>query len=151
MRLFIRPHNQPRAKVKQVHQNNLKYYFRRGHTIDHTKIDHTSDIDIVPAKRQYRKDLANRRWRNAQGDPEQDLSYDAEASETESEIAPSQQGSNSSQESSNEPVQQPRGRGRPKGAKNKVKNNNNIIPPPPPVPTYTTRSGRIIRPQNKQK
>lgn len=148
---LIRPHNQPRAKVKQIHQNNLKLYFRRGHPTDNIKIDQASDIDIaVPAKRPYHKDLANPRWQRARGSSDRENSYDAEASESEDESnASPQRAASIVESSSSEHVPQPRRRGRPKGSTNKAKNINSNVPPPIHIPTYTTKSGRVIRPQNR--
>ena len=43
---LIRPHNQPKARVRQMHQNNLKIYHKRGHPIDQIKIDPTPNLDL---------------------------------------------------------------------------------------------------------
>ena len=63
---LIRPHNQPRAKVRQMHQNNLKLYFRRGQPSDTAKIKDSSEVDdAAPTKRTYYKDSLNPRWNKA--------------------------------------------------------------------------------------
>jgi hypothetical protein len=148
---LIRPHNQPKAKVKQIHQNNLKLYFRRGHPVDNIKIDQASDIDIaVPTKRPYHKDLANPRWQRARGSSDRENSYDAEASESEPNLSP-QRAASSVESSSSEQVPKTIRRGRPKGSTNKAKNITTNVPPAIVLPIYTTKSGRIIRPQNRFK
>lgn len=109
---LIRPHNQPRAKVKQIHQNSLKLYFRRGHPVDSAKIDHTSDIDIaVPSKRLYHKNPANPRWQKNPSDNANDHGYDAEASSNESDSSHHSE-SSSKDTSSSEPNPEPRRRGK---------------------------------------
>ena len=117
---LIRPHNQPRAKVRQMHQNNLKLYFRRGHPSDTAKIKDSSEVDdAAPTKRTYNKDPLNPRWNKA-GAQGTDEPYDAEASNTSSassEVESSDDQDETSLES--EPAPPTRRPGRPKGVKNK--------------------------------
>ena len=119
---LIRPHNQPRAKVRQMHQNNLKFYFRRGHPSENAKIrDSSENDDVVPTKRAYNKDPLNPRWNRA-GAQATDEPYDAEPSEigsSSSEVESSVDQDETILES--EPTPPRRSIGRPKGSRNKVK------------------------------
>ena len=148
---LIRPHNQPRAKVRQMHQNNLKFYFRRGHPSDTPKIrDSSENDDAVPTKRTYHKDPLNPRWNKA-GAQATEEPYDAEASNTSdasSEVESSVDQDETSPDSEPAPARRPPGR--PQGAKNKVT--------APTIPTsssssqkYITKSGRITRARPKYK
>ena len=119
---LIRPHNQPRAKVRQMHQNNLKFYFRRGHPSENAKIrDSSENDDVIPTRRTYNKNQLNPRWNRA-GAQATDEPYDAEPSEigsSSSEVESSVDQNETSLES--EPTPPRRSIGRPKGSRNKVK------------------------------
>ena len=81
---LIRPHNQPKARVKQMHQNNLKIYHKRGHPIDQIKIDPTPNLDVrVPSKRHYNKDPNNIRWKKSNPQPLEPLSSTYDSSDVD--------------------------------------------------------------------
>ena len=71
---LIRRANQPRSRLKQVHQNNVKMYFKRGHPSDQVK---TSVAELNPSQtetqvvsepksakktRKYTKKMSHPRW-----------------------------------------------------------------------------------------
>ena len=63
---LIRECNKPGARVKQIHQNNLRVYFRRGHPDDAGAARDQEGEDIAtqpqPKRRTYIKDMNNPRW-----------------------------------------------------------------------------------------
>lgn len=152
---LIRPHNQPRARVKAIHFNNLKIYHRRGHPTDHIKIDPTADIDIaIPSKRTYIKNVNNPRWQNKK---KSDLVRNSESDDLEtdfliSEQEPENHSVDADSEDSDgipekEPLNQQKRRGRPPGRKNNPilklgQNKANVES----IPIGFSKFGRAIRP-----
>ena len=112
---LIKPLNKTKAHAKLIHINNLKTYYKRS--IDENKAkESSSEHELQPAKRAYRKDPNNPRWRAKQ--PEEP---ESEPQETE-EIEYDAEQSDASEE---EPVKKPKKkRGRPKGSRNKPKPSN---------------------------
>ena len=62
---LIRQTNRPRARVKQIHQNNLRVYFRRGHPDDNAATIEEAEgpeSQQAPLARPYNKNPLNPRW-----------------------------------------------------------------------------------------
>ena len=149
---LIRPADQPKARVRQVHQNNLKIYHKRGHALDKLvrepvkNLSQPERIELTnPTKRPYNKDPKNPRWKNSSSEsepedkvPNKNTNFDLESPNYSSGYSAESESDES--EPTNQSQNQPKKKGRPKGSKSNSKQQ--------PAQNYVTKSGRLsIRPQ----
>ena len=60
---LIKSTKKAKARVKQVHQNNLKLYFKRDHPDDAANADQEGEEEVtIRERKKYTKDLNNKRW-----------------------------------------------------------------------------------------
>lgn len=82
--------NQPKARVKQIHGNNLKIYHKRGHPFDNGNISTSEDDNdqqgrLAKQKRTYRKNPECKRWEKSRTNNQV---YASHTNESESDSHP---------------------------------------------------------------
>ena len=144
---LIRPANQPKARVRKIHQDNLKMYFKRGYPLDNNNDESQPIPSTQPTKREYKKDPNNPRWNK-----KKDVTSNEAASSSGSELTASESSYDAESSSDNAETSPPKPLTPPKRRRRKPKTNSTPTPNVANKPTTTTRqskSGRIIKPPDR--
>ena len=136
-----------RARAKVVHVSNLKTYYKRGEEPDKVAQSSTEIEQTQPAKRPYKKNPNNPRWKAK----DQENVNESESSSSEAEEESEPEKSYDADASTDELKENDRvrvKRGRPKGSRNKPKETR--APSVEKREAIVTKSGRKVIPQLKK-